>query len=349
MSRFSNLPLHITNRLIRLLTRVQAKLQKVPGAEPIQSDSDRMLNQPIAALPSIAGPHMIETEPYKKLFYIMEERGVHVIPNHFYYPVPDITQTMISDPWKSDSALIGIDMNLTTQLDLLNKAFPAYQDEYNLLPQEKTASLPPYAFHFRNGIFDGLDALVLYCMVRHFKPQRIIEVGSGWSTRISAQAALKNGHTRLTSIEPYPAPFLVDGFPGLDSLFVKKVQDVDFSLFETLREGDILFIDTSHVIKTGGDVIYLYLEVLPRLNKGVVIHIHDIFFPQDYPKWWMKELVRFWDEQYLLHAFLTFNSHFRVLFANNYMRLKCQDQIKAVFPKSPFHDFACSFWMQKTL
>jgi len=345
MNQLSKFLLRITGRLIRLLTRLQAKLQRDSLA---RSETDLMLSRPIGMLPDLAGPHMIETETYKHLFYLLEARGVHVIPNHFYYPVPDVPQTLASDPWKSDLGLVGINLNVNGQLDLLRNKFPALQGEYNQLPQEYNENLPPHLFHFRNGIFDGMDALVLYCMVRHYKPQRIIEVGSGWSTRISAQAALLNGNTYLTSIEPYPAPFLVGGFPGLGSLLVKKVQEVDLPVFETLGEDDILFIDTSHVIKTGGDVTYLYLEVLPRLNKGVIVHIHDIFFPQEYPKWWMTELVRFWDEQYLLQAFLSYNSHFQVLFANNFLRTQFQDDVKIAFPKCPFYDFACSFWMRKT-
>ena len=135
--------------------------------------------------------------------------------------------------------------------------------------------------------------------------------GSAWSTRLSARAAILNGNTELISIEPYPDPVLRGGFPALSSLIEKKVEAVEISFFEELKAGDILFIDTSHAVKTGGDVIHLFLEVLPRLQTGVIIHIHDIFFPHDSPSWWIKNQLRFWNEQYLLQAFLTFNAKFQ--------------------------------------
>jgi hypothetical protein len=347
MTRLKKLLARVLGRLIRLLKRVQVRLQKPDLSMPVRDESDNLLQYPIEALPSLAGPQMIETETYKKLFYLLEERGIHVTPNHFYYPVPDLHQLLVIDPWKCESELPGIDMNIGTQLNFLSNIFPKYQDEYNTFPHHKQDDLLPHDFYFNNRFFDGPDAIVLYCMVRHYKPRQIIEVGSGWSTRISARAALLNGNTHLTSIEPYPAPVLVNGFPGLDLLIPKKVEDVDPAFFQTLDENDILFIDTSHIVKIGGDVNYLFLEILPRLKKGVVIHVHDIFFPQEYSKWFMVDLLRFFTEQYLLQAFLAFNTHFRVLFGNNMMYLKHLSEFQAAFPKCPFYHGSSSFWMEK--
>jgi hypothetical protein len=198
-----------------------------------------------------------------------------------------------------------------------------------------------------NGIFDGLDALVLYCMVRYFKPNRILEVGSGWSSRISAQAGLMNANTRLTCIEPYPDKLLREGFPGLEGLIPKKVEEVDLAPFEELGENDILFIDTAHVIKHGGDVNFLFLEVLPRLNKGVVVHVHDIFLPYEYLQWWITDRLLFWNEQYLLQAFLMFNYQFQVLQAINFMRIHHLDALQKTFPHCPNYHSGQSFWFQK--
>ncbi len=348
MKKLSNFIARAITRLIRLLIKIRAKLQKTSADAAFQLESEDLLLQPIGALPNLAGQERIESDTYKKLFYLMESRGVHVIPNHFYYPIPDTRQVQVTDPWKSESEMVGVELNIDTQLDLIGNVFPDFQEEYNAFPHNSSPELLPYEFHFHNGLYDGMDALVLYCMIRHYKPQQIIEIGSGWSTRISAKAALKNGQTRLTSIEPYPAPFLVTGFPGLNSLLVKKVEEVDLSFFKTLGENDILFIDTSHVIKTGGDVTYLYLEVLPRLKKGVIVHIHDIFLPWEYPKWWITELARFWDEQYLFHAFMVYNSHFHVLLANNFFRHKYPVEVKNTFPKLPNLDAGYSIWIQKT-
>lgn len=273
-----------------------------------------------------------------------QERGFHITLNHYYEPVPD-TRTLTSPSvWETASELPGIDMNAQAQLRLLTEGFAAYADEYNALPLENPAQ--PYQFYFNNPLFSGTDALVLYCMVRHFKPNLMIEIGSGMSTTVSAQAALLNGSTQLIAMEPYPNDVLKRGFPGLSSLIVKPIQEVPIAEFQRLQAGDILFIDTSHVVKTKGDVNYLFLEVLPRLNKGVIVHVHDIYLPHEYPREWVMDLHRFWTEQYLLHAFLIYNSEFEVVFANSYMKTYHLDAMKAVFPNSPWYGGG-SFWMRR--
>ena len=161
--------------------------------------------------------------------------------------------------------------------------------------------------------------LVAYCMIRHFQPRLIIEVGSGFSSLVAAEAIAKNSNSALICIEPFPQDFLRQGFPGLQSLIEKKVEDIDLEFFSQLHSGDILFIDSSHTVKIGGDVNYLFLEVLPRLKPGVIVHIHDIFLPFEYRRDWVMDEFRFWTEQYLLQAFLTFNSEFEVLMANGYL------------------------------
>ena len=116
-------------------------------------------------------------------------------------------------------------------------------------------------------------------MVRHFQPRLIIEVGSGFSSLLLGEAAAKNKSSALICIEPFPREFLREGFPGLQSLIEKKVQDIDLEFFSQLQSGDILFIDSSHTVKIGGDVNYLFLEVLPRLKPGVIVHVHEFSFP----------------------------------------------------------------------
>ena len=134
-------------------------------------------------------------EIYYETFRWLEARGVHFTPNHYYYPIPDTSELAArSEQFAQPSAMVGIDLAVERQLHYVNEIFPRFADEYNRLPLGKSPDLPAYAFYLNNGIFDGLDALVLYCMVRHFKPNRILEVGSGWSSRLSAHAALVNGH-----------------------------------------------------------------------------------------------------------------------------------------------------------
>ncbi|HVE66874.1 MAG TPA: class I SAM-dependent methyltransferase, partial [Thermoanaerobaculia bacterium] len=186
-----------------------------------------------------------------KYFRFWQERGFHVTPVHFYQPLPD-TGSLPASLWERPSELAGVDLNEAKQLELVRDVFPRFRDEYERFPMEPTAVR--HEFFMKNGAFEGTDALVLYCMVRSFRPALVLEVGSGFSSRLSARAALSNGNTRLVCIEPYPDEVLRAGFPGLSAVIPKKVQDVELSFFDQLRENDILFIDSSHVVKTGGDV-----------------------------------------------------------------------------------------------
>ena len=268
-------------------------------------------------------PHFLHSGRFHEIFPFWEKCGFHVTPVHFYQPIPD-TQSLPDALWNTRSELQGIDMNDCFQLDLLRKQFPKFRDEYDNLPTE-----PPPG---ERRPFRGVDALVGYCMVRYFQPQLIIEVGSGFSSLVLGQAAAKNKNSALVCIEPFPREFLKQGFPGLERLIEKKVQDIDLEFFSQLHSGDILFIDSSHTVKIGGDVNYLFLEVLPRLKPGVIVHIHDIFLPFEYRRDWVLDEFRFWSEQYLLQAFLTFNSEFEVLMANSYMAHKHLADVKTAFP-----------------
>jgi predicted O-methyltransferase YrrM len=288
-------------------------------------------------------PACIESAEFPRLFQNWERHGFHVTPVHFYQPIPD-TQSLPETLWNRGTELVGIDMNDAMQLDLLRKHFPKFREEHNRFPRKPTEG--QNGFYLGNHLFDDADALVAYCMVRHFQPRLIIEVGSGFSSLVLGDAALKNGSANLICIEPFPRDFLRKGFPGVQSLIEKKVQDIGLEFFSQLESGDILFIDSSHTVKIGGDVNYLFLEVLPRLKPGVIVHIHDIFLPFDYRRDWVLDEFRFWTEQYLLQAFLTFNSDFEVLMANNYLNHYYQEYLKAAFPD------LCSwgggsFWMRR--
>lgn len=314
---------------------IYARLKAYMGSPEYQPQVAELIARVVGEFinPSLLAPY----------FRFWEGRGIHITPVHYYSPIPD-TRTLGPELWEKPSELFGIDLDVPGQLKLLTEEFPKYRDEYLKFAAKPTSV--PYEFHLNNGIFDGTDALALYCMVRHFKPRRIIEVGSGYSSRVSARAALLNGETNLTCIEPYPSEVLKRGFPGLGSLITEDVQRVGFDFFAQLKAGDFLFIDSAHVIRTGGDVQYLYLEVLPRIAPGVTVHIHDIFFPFNYPRTWLLDEVRFWNEQYLLQAFLAFNPEFEVLLSNSYLGTYHEDVLRDVFPNSPWHG-GCSFWMRR--
>jgi hypothetical protein len=183
-------------------------------------------------------------------------------------------------------------------------------------------------------------------MVRHFQPRLIIEIGGAFSSLLLGEAAAKNSSSALICIEPFPQEFLKHSFPGLQSLIEKKVENVDLNFFSQLGPGDMLYIDSWHTVKIGGDVNYLFLEVLPRLKPGVIVHVHDIFLPFDYRRDWVMYEHRFWTEQYLLQVFLSFNSEFEVLISNSYLRHYYREDLKAAFPSLPSWDEG-SFWMRR--
>lgn len=287
----------------------------------------------------------------KRYFRLWERRGFHITPVHYEEPIPDTT-TLKDDLWKKQSELVGIDINEKGQINLLSLFSSRFKEEYESFPTNKTSV--PYQYYLNNSAFGSVDGEILYCMIRYFKPKKIFEIGSGYSTYLSAQAILNNKEEddsyecELTAIEPYPNDILKAGFPGLSRLIPKKVQDISLSEFKKLGENDILFIDSSHTLKIGSDVQHLYLEVLPRLNKGVIIHSHDIFLPAEYPKEWVLEAFHFYNEQYLLQALLAFNESFEVMWGGNYMQLKHPDKLKAAFSSYKREKLPGSFWIRRT-
>ena len=330
-----------------LLDEVSVQLTDIPWTslwERFKSGSaESVYFEELTSLIGEVMPRCLHHKDFPKWFRSWEADGFHVTPVHFYEPIPD-TQSLKKELWERPSTVPGVEMNGAKQRQLLCDAFPIFGEECNQFPLEAPAS--GVSFYLQNGRFEGLDPLIAYCMVRHYQPRRIIEVGSGYSTLLLAQAAQKNGSTELHSIEPYPVEFLTEGLPGLASLMVKKVEDVDHSVFRSLNAGDFLFIDTSHVVRIGGDVNYLFLEVLPRLQPGVIVHVHDIFLPSEYPREWVIERRRFWTEQYLLQAFLTYNSEFEVLVSSGFLKARFPEELRRVFPSAaPWQ--GGSFWMRR--
>ena len=287
----------------------------------------------------------------ERVFLLCQKRGLHITPNHYYQPVPD-TSKLREGLWARRSDLPGLNMNEARQLEILSLFQSSFKHEYDSLPRRSTGK--PHEFYLENAAFVSVDAEMLYCMVRHFKPRRIVEIGSGMSTLLFAQAALRNEQDGcpacdLVAIEPYPNDVLRHGFPGLSRLVQTPVEDVPVSEFGNLSENDILFIDSSHVLRIGGDVQYEYLDLLPRLNAGVMIHVHDIFLPAEYPREWVTGMRRFWTEQYLLQAFLAFNSSFEVLWAGSYMHLSHPDRLETAFASyDRGRTLPGSLWMRRS-
>jgi len=322
--------------------RVTRDIESAPAALREIADEVKRGNIEISELSQFIAavmPRCLQSTEHRELFLNWERHGFHVTPVHFYEPIPD-TRSLPATLWSQPSELVGIEMNDSMQLDLLRNHFSKFRDEYETISAE-----PPVG---RRCPFRGADVLVAYCMVRRFQPRRIIEVGSGFSSLVLGQAAAKNKSSALICIDPFPHELVRESnrIPALQSLIEKKVQDVDVEFFSQLESGDILFIDSSHTVKTGGDVNYLFLEVLPRLKPGVIVHVHDIFYPLEYPSDWVLEEFRFWTEQYLLQAFLIFNPEFEVLIANSYLNHYYAPDLKAAFPNLR-RWIGGSFWMQR--
>jgi hypothetical protein len=267
---------------------------------------------------------------------IFDRHNHHLLRKHYYLPLPEKAD-LSGDYWEQRSELVGVEMNDAGAIDLLQNVFPLYMDEFRrLFPLTKRDA--PNQFYLLNESFMAVDAHVYYMFIRHFMPQRIIEIGSGNSTLLAAASARRleeaGGEApELVAVEPYPVPFLKEGFPGLSRLIERKVQDVDLGLFTSLGAGDILFIDSTHVLREGGDVQREYCEILPRLAPGVLVHIHDISLPKRYPRVYLEKQHYYWNEQYLLQSFLTYNSRFEVLWPGNYMALKYPEAVGEVFPE----------------
>lgn len=187
-------------------------------------------------------------------------------------------------------------------------------------------------------------------MIRLKKPKHIFEIGSGNSTLLARYAIKKNKeenskyHCKHVCIEPYEMPWLEKS--GI-SVFREKVENVQISFFSELKENDILFIDSSHIIRPQGDVLFEYLELLPTLNKGVIIHIHDIFSPRNYLSQWLDLDVKFWNEQYLLEAFLSNNNDWKILGALNYLHHDYYEKLKKTCPFLTPEREPGSFYIQK--
>ena len=260
--------------------------------------------------------------------------GYHIRPIHYYEPLPDF-RSITTEQITRRREYPGIDFNWNEQLTLVNE-LAAYSDELRELQ-----------FDFDNAFFNGFDAAVYYSLIRHLQPQRIVEIGGGYSTQIADRALARNGTGKLTCIEPYPEDRLNGAKLDIE-LITKRVEEIDIDLFSSLDANDILFIDSSHTVKFGSDVCFEFLEVLPRLKPGVWIHVHDIFFPHDYPEEWLIERRQAWNEQYLLEAFLSFNSRFSVQLANHWFCLDHLDAAARLWPRALTPNYgACSFWMKR--
>ena len=271
-------------------------------------------------------------------------------PGHYYSPIPDLElvnrarRSIFDDQVRE---IPGIDNNEAAQLALLDD-FSRFNDE---IPFKDTPS-PGSRYYYQNPFFSYGDAFILYSMLRHFRPKRIVEVGSGFSSAVMLDTndAFLSRECHFTFIEPYPER-LLSLMEGPDAeghrIISTPVQEAGLEVFADLGPRDILFIDSTHVAKIGSDVVHLLTHVLPSLKSGVIIHFHDVFWPFEYP----EELIRMgvaWNESYVLKAFLQFNSQFRILFFNSYLAIHHRAILESKVPLF-LKNTGGSLWIEKIL
>lgn len=281
----------------------------------------------------------------KKIF---NRIGVYPIRDHYYDPMFNYPDRLIRS-LREERYLPGIDMNEKAQLELLARF--DYEDELKHFPLARSDMT---SFYYGNPNFVQGDAECLYSLIRLNKPKRIIEIGSGFSTMMAREALARNLREDVTyrcrhvCIEPYEMGWLND-VSGIEVLR-QRVEQMDRKIFLELEENDILFIDSSHIIRPQGDVLCEYLEILPTLRFGVLVHIHDIFTPRDYPDQWLFDEVKLWNEQYLLEAFLSCNTQFEIVAALNFLRHRHPAKLVEKFPnlgERITNSEPGSFWIRK--
>jgi predicted O-methyltransferase YrrM len=281
----------------------------------------------------------------------LEVNGIQLINSNYYSPIPTVKE--IDASWElRDEAMPYLEPDLYDNefmLSFLTNCLAPYANDFNPFADVTDS---PAEFYWRNPQFSYTDALAYYCLIRYQKPQRIIEIGAGYSSLIASQGLQDNDLGELILIEPYPSERLK---LALESHLIspkpttiqKRVQDVPVSFFaDNLNENDILFIDSTHTVKAGGDCIYIYLKILPQLRNGVIIHSHDIYLPQMMPAHWLKEFDLYWTEQYLLQAYLLDNQHIEILYGSQYHYLLNRKALEA-FMNNKYTIGGNSFWFKK--
>jgi hypothetical protein len=268
----------------------------------------------------------------RNTFRMFQRIGISVSPNHYYWPVPDFRE-LESREWPPEEDPVGIDLAIGRQLEFLQTLVLQYQSEW----ASESSPFFSVSYNYDNGFFETVDAEIAYCMVRHYKPRRIVEVGGGYSSRVMAAALDLNFKCdgvrgKLTTIDPNPDRFPKNALSDRVQLIAKTLQDVDLDIFLSLQSGDFLFLDSSHVVGIGSDVVREYLNIVPRVAGGVIIHAHDIFIPSDYPREAVLHNLAFWSEQYLLQALLMFNPRFEVLWGSSCMQSRAASELENAFP-----------------
>lgn len=238
-----------------------------------------------------------------------------------------------------------VELNATSQQALLRTLRPYYADQ----PFSAQAATG-LRYYFENDFFSYADGIFLYSLLRHLRPRRFVEIGSGYSSALALDVndLFLHGRTQMTFIEPNAQRLLSLLRPedrARTRLHEKLVQDVPLSVFAEVKRGDVLFVDSSHVVAFGSDVNWILFEILPRLPSGVYVHFHDVFYPFEYPDLWIKQ-GRGWNEVYMLRAFLQYNRHFEIMLFAHYLGQTQRDFLAAHMPLC-LRNAGGSLWLRR--
>ena len=269
-----------------------------------------------------------------KIFIVLEKYfKIHITKANYYSPIPELSKLNKNDYGKIQSSALKLDKN---KFKLYLNQFEIYLKEYMPLT---------------NPGLSRIDSFILFSTIRRQKPKKIIEIGSGFSTKVILSALDFNKKElnlcKLISVEPYPKTFLKEIERSDFQLLTEKIQHVDLDLF---KDADILFIDSSHVSKFNSDVNMEIFQIIPKLKKGAYIHWHDIMIPNDYPEYWIKDGNKFWNENYLVHAFMLFNESFEILWPSRFMQDYHPEIVKEFFEEfdeNNLDDQLSSFWVRR--
>jgi hypothetical protein len=256
-----------------------------------------------------------------------------VVRHDVYSPVPDVAR-LPPDLWDRRDPLAGIALDVDAALSLVETELAPFVAEFDF---PRDGPRPPGEFYLCNDNFEAVDSELLYAVVRARRPQRVVELGSGYTSLLIGAASRRNAAEGTPTVhvayDPYPRPQVL-GHPVAEPTVVvpTSAADVPLEVFASLRAGDVLFVDTTHTVKVGSEVVHVILDVLPALRPGVLVHFHDIFLPWAYPREWLEEHQWYWAEEYLLQAFLAFNDGFEILLPAQAMARDRPERLAAAIP-----------------
>lgn len=301
------------------------------------SENDRQLSGLLQLIKTTGHEHWWLKPSLSAVF---ERSGYYLVPHHYYAPLPTPAQINNSDYDLDKFPLPKQSLPADDELKLGLEGALDYVDEFREMIRSGE-------FSNDNNFYSNLDAFYYYATIRRYKPGQIVEIGSGYSTKIALAALSMNGSGSITCIEPNVTPVL-RGLSGNLRIIESDVQSVGLSIWEELSRNDICFIDSSHVARLDSDVLLEVFKILPALARGVRVHFHDIFIPYEYPPFWVKDRRWFWNEQYLLYALLVGDAGHRYtvdLPVQWLARRKEPAVLRAAASLPPLIASGSSFWM----